>query len=166
MKKLIIILVTIAAFLGCKEETKYEMELVLSNSTENSITVELFPNSEYVHNDMYRFSDTGKGHRPSKFTIRSADNRRELFVSENIHQQPYDLLSNVFDSIHITLNDDSQHIIKFSKDAVIGYSENIFTENSIWNYKVINDTRPTQLASNPIKVHQFTFEISVDKLIK
>ena len=150
---------------SCKEKTEYEMDLVLENSTENSITVELFPNSKYKHDDMYRTSDIGEGYNFTKFTI-FANSKEVFFTSKDINQQPCDLLSNVFDSIHISINNESQYVIKFSKDAVIGYSDNIFTENSIWDYEIINDDRPTQFAKNPVEVHLFTFEVSINKLIK
>ena len=150
---------------SCKKETKHEMSLELRNNTENNITVELFPNSEYKReDDMYHPSDIGSGYRYSKFTI-NVNSKQNIFISENINQQPCELLLNVFDSIHISINDGSQHLIQFSKDAVVGYSENIFTDNSIWLYEIKEDSRE-DFRPNPIEVHSFTIEISTDKLIK
>ena len=112
---------------------------------------------------MYRTSDIGEGYNYTKFAIHT-NSKEVFFTSKNINQQPCDLLSNVFDSIHISINNENQHVIKFSKDAVIGCPENIFTQNSIWEYDIIDDQNETQFAKNPLEVHQFTFEVSEEIL--
>ena len=168
MKKSFIILVALIVFCGCEQpETKYYMDLVLQNNTENSVAVELFPNGKYkvkFSDDMY-YADDVLNTCLTKFII-VVNSNNKIFESRDISQQPCDLLSSVFDSILISIDNENQHFIKFSKDTVIGYSENIFTEETIWKHNVEYDRLQLQLTAIPVEIHQFTFDISDDKFIK
>ncbi|GHT32177.1 hypothetical protein FACS189434_03330 [Bacteroidia bacterium] len=164
MKKLIVILIVLLAF-SCKEKKGYEMRLLFENNTENNITVKLYPKNEYMHYDMYRTSDIGGGYNNTEFIIKTNENKI-FFTSGNINQKPYDLTSNVFDSIFVIINTDSSHLIKFSSNIAVGYSENIFSENSIWDYRVVEEGREDMGGLHPVESHQFTFEVLVDKLVK
>jgi len=160
MRLYFILMLFLLLFSSCREKTRYEMSIMIKNNSINEITVELFPKSEYVHYNLYKFSDIGSGYRERKFNILPKEDGH-LFSSKNLDQTPYGLAIEIFDSIHINLNEKT---IKFSNDTVIGYSENLFAGNSIWEYKVINYYMPTMFKQNPVESHVYSFIITEDKL--
>ena len=147
---------------SCKEETSYEMQLLIENKTENTISVRLYPKNKFLHNELYNSSDFGGGYSNTEFEI-DANQDHSLFYSQNIDQEPYNLASQIFDSIHIKSFNSDKISIKYSVDTVIGYSENLFDSSSTWNYEIINTGRPDNFNQNPVELHNYTFVISGEK---
>ncbi len=48
---------------------------------------------------------------------------------------PCDLVDRIFDSIFIYINETT---LKFSPEKVIGYTENLFTDDSNWEFEIID----------------------------
>ena len=44
---------------SCKEETSYRMQILIENTTDNKLTVKLFPKTEYIHGDLYMLMSDG-----------------------------------------------------------------------------------------------------------
>ena len=101
LKKAILLIAMLIAISSCKEKTSYQMQLLIDNKTNNKITVRLFPKSEYLHNDLYDFSDFGGGYNVTIFEI-EPNQDGNLYYSDNLDQTPFDLASKIFDSIHLT----------------------------------------------------------------
>ena len=69
----------------------------------------------------------------------------------------------MFDSIHISTKN-KDNVIRFTHETVTGYPENLFTENSTWDYKIIEWDAQTQFKRNPQKDHCYTFFIKIVSL--
>jgi len=134
------------------------MFLKLENKTNNKISIKLFPKKEYSHIDMYRFSDGSNGYRDTKFEI-APNQFAYLYNTGNIDQEPFELASEIFDSIYITTYIEDEIIMKFYHDSVLGYSDNLFNKSSHWNNEVYIDSYPTNFSQNPVEVHDYTFII-------
>lgn len=158
----IIPLTLIILISSCKEKTSYQMQLLIENKTNNKITVRLFPKSEYLHNELYDFSDFGGGYSETIFEI-EPNQEENLYYSDNLEQTPFDLVSKVFDSIRITPFNEDKVVMLFSADTVIGYSENLFDSTSNWNYEIRNYDEPDNFNRNPVESHDYNFIISTDK---
>ena len=142
------------------------MQIRLKNETDSKQTVQLFPKSEYLmenRKDLYMYSDLGNGDYGDKYFDIESGESKSMFTTIDLNQKPYDLALKVFDSIYVFPSNKSKTIIKFYPDAVIGYSENLFDEHSIWIFKVRNYDEPTNFNRNPGESHKYSFVISTDK---
>ncbi len=169
MKKIIIYITTLIVCFSCKEDVVETLHILIQNKTDSSFHITLYPKEAYQHEDLYLHSDIGGGYTETEFTLSPNsdgyyDWEEVLFVSNDLNIQPDALTSKVFDSIHIsTVNKDK--IISFTPEDVIGYSENIFSGNSNWDYKEIEDEKPTMGGHNPQNYHCYTFLISEDNFV-
>ncbi len=169
MKKIIknqLILFLLFIFItSCKEKTSYELGLLIKNNTGDNINVNIFAKGEDLPKGLYPISDFGGGYYKSFFELYSKDSKY-IYCSDNLKQKPFDLVFKIFDSIHIRSVKDDKLLIRFLPDTVIGYSENIFSVDSKWNYEIIDSDMPTNFRRNPVKLHNYTFTISEDKYKK
>jgi len=85
-----------------------------------------------------------------------------IFSSCDLKIDPYILASKAFDSIHIST---ANAILKFTHEKVTGYSENIFSENSTWDFDIREGYEETWFSSNPYRNYIYKFLISKDKVI-
>jgi hypothetical protein len=169
MIKILISIALIFICISCEEEVHETLHISIQNRTESPINITLYPKAEYLVGDLYRHSDHGGGHENTQFTLfpNSEDNydgNEVLFMSNNLNTEPYMLTGKVFDSIHVFL-ENKVTTIKFTQGNVIGYTENIFSENSIWDYKIVEDFLPDMGGRNPQKYHSYRFLILEDNLI-
>ena len=162
MKRLVFISIMVNLLYSCKEETSYRMQILIENTTDNKLTVKLFPKTQYIHGDLYDFSDIGGGFSDTEFEIQQ-NNKESLYISSNLDQEPYMLISKIFDSINIKPYNKDKIEMKFSIDTVIGYSENLFDSNSTWTYEKRNYDEPDNFNQNPVESHDYSFVISTDK---
>jgi len=156
-------------FLGaCKKEPSYSLEISIENKTEDTILLNLFPQSEYLlYPDLYRPNDSNKDPYTGPFVKLSSElvpkGEKSLFSSRNIDQEPYSVAALVFDSIIISFYNE-QIRISFSLDTAIGYSDNLYDSTSSWDYEVIKATENFQYSSHPVEIHSFKFVISTVKI--
>lgn len=165
-KRYLIILVLMIIFVSCKEETNYLMQIKIKNESGNMQTVQLFPKSGYLIDNMdglYKYSDLGNGDYGDKYFDLDQDKSKSIFMTSDINQEPYNLALKIFDSIYIISSNEDKTIIKFYPDTVIGYTENLFDNNSIWSYEKRNYDEPTNFKRNPSESYEYTFVISNDK---
>lgn len=152
-------LIAIILIGSCKKETTYQLQILVKNNTASKLKVTLFPKSKYMYGDLYDFCDFGGGYADTTFDIDS-NSQKSIYISNNLDQKPYDLVTKITDSIYIKPYDKGTGIMKFSKDTVIGYSDNLFSDNSIWIYEKKNSYEKTNFSTHPIESHDYIFEIS------
>ena len=159
MKKITIILIVLLLSVSCNEEKEYCLQILLENKTEYECNIILFPKPDYIEGSYYRFADFGTGYNPTNFIIYK-DNDNTLFITKNIEIEPYNLARQVFDSIHVIIDDNLQDKIVFKVDTVINYSDNLFSPNSQWNYKRIEAIEPDMFNENPVVIDNYTFVLT------
>ena len=157
MKNLLAIMVILGFLVSCKEDTTYELRILIKNETNSKLNFKLFPKSEYMLRDLYRFS-SAEIYRGTDIEVNSTD-ECELFKSEDLKIEPNILTAQVFDSINVNSSDGGIKI-KFSSNAVTGYPHNIYDYPGIWSFEVRYSERPTMLKSNPVESHDYIFTIT------
>lgn len=155
--------------ISCKETVSESLDILLHNSTDSLIHVTLYPKAEYRSGYLYRKAEGSGGYNETVFSLPPNnkgyyDWEGVLYASLNLDMKPYTLASNVFDSIHISLAAKKDVILKFTPEKVAGYSENIFSENSMWDYKVERTNSP-DMSSRNFQIHNcYIFSILEDKI--
>jgi len=139
------------------------MQLVIENKSDNKFSIELFPKNEHLYNDLYKFCDFGGGYRGTTFELEE-NNEIEIYISSDLNIKPYSKVTEVFDSIHISGFEGTNHRIRFSPDMVIGYEENLFSGESIWEMETRNYDLPTSFQKNPVESSDYIFAISKEKV--
>jgi hypothetical protein len=130
----------------------------------------LFPNEKYIHpRNGFTGSDVGGGGRDTEYALSpqehgSYDWSEVIYSSSNLDIQPYALAKEIFDSIYICAANKDSVIIKFTHNDVTGYSENIFSEQSTWDFETVEQNHQTQFRKNPQKYYQYRFEILKEKM--
>jgi hypothetical protein len=157
---------------SCKEKpVNEELHILIQNRTDSLIHITLYPKAEYRSGNLYRPSEKGGGYKSPEFSLSPHDDRNwydwseVIFVTDDLNIEPYILAVKVFDSIYISSINKDSIIIKFTHENVTGYTENIFSKNSIWNFKIVEDNQHTQFSPNPQKYYCYSFLISEDKII-
>jgi len=154
--------------ISCEHPVREELQISIQNRTDSFISVRLYPKAEYLSGTSYRFSDIGGGYTNVQFSLPpNNDERMEwseiIFTTGDLNIKPYTLAAKVFDSIYIS-TENKDHTIKFTHENVTGYSENLFSENSTWDYKTgLQDESDFRVRR--VKVHCYTFLILDDKMI-
>ncbi len=161
MRKILAILGIALLVCACKEEKVQEsLQILIQNKTDRVNHVRLFPKGDI--GGLYPICEDCGEHQKTEFDLPS-NSQRVLFSSyENITIAPYALATETFDSIYITLKDT---VIKFTHQNVIGYSENIFSENSTWDFKIEEWLQEEMFRKNPQKGYMYRFLIEEDKII-
>ncbi len=163
MKRFALILLILSLLTSC-EKTTYQMRILIRNKTSDILTVKLFPKSEYMSGRLYVFSDIGGGYRYTEFQL-GIDSEIELYISGDLNKKPYSLTAEIFDSIFVIPSNENLSEVKFSPDIVIGYSENLYDNSSLWIYELRNYNLRTNFKKNPVESHDYIFAIDEDKYI-
>lgn len=165
---LLYISLSLVLLMSCKKETSYRFEILLKNGTNSKQVVQLFAKAGYLkagRDDLYMYSELGNGdYKSNSFDILPGESN-VIFITEDLNQRPSALALKVLDSIYI-IQEDSTAIARFYPDSVLGYSENLFYENSTWIYEVKNYKERTNFSQNPTEAYQYSFIISTDKYRK
>ena len=160
----IILFLLLIALISCKKETRYQMQILIKNETEAKQSIQVFPKSAYLMaNNVVWYMNSGLGdgdYGKTEFEIDQGDSE-SLFLSSDVNQKPYELVLRIFDSIYVIQSD--SNIIKFYPDTMVAYTENIFFENTTWEYKKVNSSEKTNFSSQPIEGHNYSFVISLEK---
>jgi hypothetical protein len=163
MKKFLtlIALISVCMF-SCKEDVREELQILIKNEANDAVfRVSLFPKDDLT--GVYAASDIGGVRLENEFDL-PYNTERRLFYSGDIQIEPYALFSKIFDSVHISAVNSDVVIIKFTHDTVIGYSENLFTKNTAWNYEIREYNQQTATKKGPVKAHCYRFSILKDKI--
>ncbi|MDR2915875.1 MAG: hypothetical protein LBV74_13770 [Tannerella sp.] len=154
---------------SCKEELYEELQILIQNKTDTHMEVTLFPVVESTPT-AYPICKGCGANTESKFILLPYDDPRRdmdriVFSTTDLNTEPYTLALMAFDSIHICLPDKDSAVIKFTPEKATGYSENIFTENAAWDFRIINHKNRVMFGSNPVKYYCYGFAISEDKFV-
>jgi len=141
---------------SCEEDTKQELRILIKNETDNTLNVNVFPKSEYLNHDLYRFSCL-EIYRHTNIEIVSTD-ECELFVSDDLKIKPNILTSLVFNSINVS-SSDGGIIMNFTPNSVTGYPHNMYDYPGNWSFEVRYTERPTMFKRNPVEQHDYIFKI-------
>jgi hypothetical protein len=159
---LILLFVGVCVFRGCETTGSETMGIYIQNDTDSVVHVRLFPKEKYMHGKTEYWINDGSGGslRDIEFDLGIGGNRI-LFRHPDITIEPHTLAKNVFDSIYISTENKDHVIIKFTHDTVIGYFENIFTENSTWDFRI----EEADKGHKTLTLHRYTFLILENKLL-
>jgi len=141
---------------------RYEqIETFIQNRTDAPIYITLFPKEDI--DGLYRPCERCSPHKNTEFNLNPNSYYRDglLFYTEDLSIEPHTLISKIFDSIHIRMSD---AIIKFTHDTVMGYSENIFTENFTWIFRY-EDSGGLLFKKYRDQYYCYIFEILEEKII-
>jgi hypothetical protein len=148
---------------GCKEETSYQMQLVIENQTEENIRIQLFPKAEYMHNGMYSYNDFGSSYRNTILEL-EMNREIEIFISSDLNIKPWLKAAEVFDSICISDLAEEKYKLVFSATKHLGYPENLYSEDSSWEMKLRNFTLADNFRKNHVESNDYIFQISEEKM--
>ncbi|MFY9153341.1 MAG: hypothetical protein WAO52_15095 [Prolixibacteraceae bacterium] len=160
-KNLFLFLLVPVLFYSCEEKTRYQSSLILRNQTDGKISVQLFPKAEFLLDDLYKTSSISNGYNVTTFEI-AIGMDEDIFVSDDLQIQSWQLLAEVFDSIHIDTSGEKPKLLRFLPDKVNGYSQNMYSESDGWIFELRNFDMPTQLKQNPVESHDHIFVLSKD----
>jgi hypothetical protein len=155
--------------ISCKEKVRETLQILIQNETDSPIHVTLYPKGDI--GGLYPMCEGCGGYKKTEFTLSPHDDRsyynweEVVFYTNDLNIEPYTLASKAFDSIHISLPDKDNVTIKFAHKNVTGYSENIFSENSSWDFRIVDDALPDMGGRNPQKYHSYSFQILEDLII-
>lgn len=160
MGKLISLFLLICLFGSCREENPRQLQILIKNELGSKIKVTVYPKDEFLAGYYYDFCSFISGYKNTAFDI-DPQEEEILYITDDLGAEPYELSTLVFDSIHITLNNKFEPGIKFSPEEVIGYPENLFSQNSNWTYKKRNYIdNPAQYEITPTEFDDYTFSIT------
>lgn len=167
---LLILLMFLACCISCKEKGEGTLQILIQNRTENTIHITLFPKKTAPGTNMlYPTCEGCGGYWKTKFNLLPNNDDtykwdEVLFYTTDLDTQPYTLAAKAFDSIYISSANKDNIIIKFAHETVSGYSENIFAQNSTWDYKTIKLDMSTSIKKTGT-AHCYRFLILKDKII-
>jgi len=161
-----IIFLIVFCFVACNRPTN-SLQILIQNQTEDTIHVRVFPTGGFWGSYPMCFGcdrrlSTTFDLCPNTFGQFGLGSRI-LFQSDDLRIKPYVLATQAFDSIHVHL---AGRILRFTHETVTGYSENLFSENSTWEFKIEEQVYHFQLSSETHRFHTHTFIISDDKIIR
>jgi hypothetical protein len=163
MSKLVSLFLLLCLSGACKEQNSLQLQILLKNEAGSKIKVTLYPKDEFLAGYYYDYCSFISGYKNTVFEI---DPQKEeiLYITDDIGAEPHELSTLVFDSIHITFNNKFEPGIRFSPSEVIGYPENLFSQNSTWTYKKRNYIdNPAQYEITPTESDDYTFSITGNK---
>ena len=126
--------------ISCTTIVHETLQIAIQNRTDDNLHITLYPKGDI--GGLYPECEGCGGHRDTQFVLPpNNDGRNDLndviFYTVDLEIAPGTLASQAFDSIYIrTANEDSV-IIKFTHEKVTGYSENLFSDNSTWDFEVV-----------------------------
>jgi len=151
-------------FSSCEDKVSENLLILIENRTDSSIHISLFPKKITSSGGFYPMTENGNGAHGLCESNLSPYNETVLFYSKDLAIKPYLLATKVFDSIYFRSAITEEIITKFTLENVTGYSENIFKENSTWDYKIEEWDKHTGRNSK-VKDYCYRFVISEDNFV-
>jgi hypothetical protein len=157
MKQILLSIAIICILFSCKEKTSYQLQVKLKNETDIDLAVSVFPKAMYLHGTtLYRLTDFGGSYVETTFDLKQ-DEEHGLYITSDLNKNPYDLITEIFDSIKVQSLNGDEIEMKFSPDKVIGYTENLYATTSRWNFEIRNFNLQTMFKQNPVESHDYIF---------
>ena len=151
--------------ISCTKESRNSSRILIQNRTNNTIRVIMYSKSCYNTGECksYYHSDVEQRSNKSGSVGGSVEWSEVKYVTRELDIIPHTIVSDKYDSIYIITPD---NIIIFTHDKVTGYTENIFDENSTWDFKMEeNHDKPANLWREPIMHYKHIFLILEEKII-
>ena len=157
--------------ISCKEDVHETLQIAIQNRTDYNLYLTLYP-KVLIDSGTYPICKgcDGGGYQRTEFVLRPNNdgiyswNEVILVTMEDFKIEPYALASQAFDSIYIHSANEDHVIIKLTHEEVTGYSENIFSENSTWEFEV-REWLAEMFISQQTREYIYTFLILKDKVI-
>ncbi|MEZ5196926.1 MAG: hypothetical protein R2764_11120 [Bacteroidales bacterium] len=168
-------LIFVLLAVSCKDDVNcpdksYQLWLSIYNRTGDDIEVTLYPKQEYLWNDFsYKPGPNTGAHKDRVFIIdydslESWSDRNRLYYSPDTSINPSELLSKVFDSITIKVNNENNTELKFFHDYSVNYLENPFTNDSIWYAEKYETHFPNNDCENKAEIKEYIYYFEQDKI--
>ncbi len=151
MKKSFYLLLFVFALFSCKQH--HETRIVFENSTDYNVKVKLNPN-------------------PSAEGIKFELNLDTIYPDEGIYHidltdyDPRKLLSDGYYSFVVEIDNLNEDRIVFGKNTEPDYELNPYTDLDSWEYDEYNFTYKYNFSSDETLIHEYTFIISEDLILK
>ena len=158
MKKLIALFSIICLGISCKKgNLDYQVRILIKNGSDSSMTAIVYPKKDYLSTSFYSYSDIFKIYKDTLFV---PDKRlgSELYITDSLAIEPQQLLSRVFDSIHIHMP--SGRKLRFSPQKVVNYTKNPFSDRSAWIFESNTFHQEKMWRENNLESTDYIFVIS------
>ena len=163
MKSTSFVILILFLLVSCKKDPRYETRIVLINSLDSTIHVDLYPKPEFCYQGLYKASSIGSGYTEKSFSLQGLGSKY-LYYSDNYSISAQGLLSQIFDSVSLSVSFDTTIKIKFNPNSFQHYTQNIFSSSSIWKFRSFDEDRKTMGTSEIIHVRQFEFSVKKDSI--
>ena len=159
-----VLLMLAGSLVSCRETKEETLQILIQNETKYTIYVTLFPIGGGTSYLQCVDCGEGGGRRNAEFNLHSR-NTEVFLMALDVNIRPYTLVSKAFDSIHIMLGNKDSAMIKLTPEEVVGFSENIFSENTIWYLEKVKGDPLPGLQRGSSWLHRYSFVISEDRII-
>lgn len=179
MKKFIPFIAIVLLCVSCKEEISVynSTSIYIENKTNDLIHVKLYSNRVPTHVDEslhyppsdYYLSSSGTPLK-AEFDLAPSNNDdgyfgHYLYGYDRLDVTTAYMASIAFNRIEISFPGNDKAKIVFTPKEVTGYSDNIFAEDAIWDYEVVEGEVGIWINKKDIfREHRYTFVISEDKI--
>jgi len=160
---LAVVLMLAGGLVSCRETKEETLQILIQNKTEYTIYVTLFPVGGGISYLQCVDCGEGGGRRNAEFNLQP-HNTEFFLMALDVNIRPYTLVSMAFDSIHMMLGNKDSVTIKFTPEEVVGFSENIFSENSIWYFEKVKGDPLPGLQRGSSWLHRYSFVISENRI--
>jgi len=154
--------------ISCEETVNERLQILIQNRTDSSIHITLFPQKAFTGMTYLPCEEQDCGGQMMEFVLHPNNNGsfnwdEIIFSTHDLKVESYTLASKAFDSIYIRrANEDN--VIKFTHEKVTGYSENIFSEKSTWDFDIREQDFQDFFNKHPQRYYQYKFLILKDKV--
>ena len=165
LKCLAVFLLITCCCVSCKETVHETLQVLIQNRTDSVIHISLYPKG-YNGSCYYAYEGSG-GCRESIFDLPPYSDEGNnwwsemIFASLNLNIEPHSLILREFDSIYISTTD---NVIIFTPEKVTGYTQNIFSEQSTWDFE-LKEWDARTIRRNPQKSYLYRFFILNDQIV-
>jgi len=169
---LIIVFIVLLPSCDLFEHSPDLMTLYLRNSTDSTITLEVYPKEEYLHRydsgkiHPYLYYAYIEHHVPAFETVWVLGKKpgsRAFIVTTRLKDSPVLLMNEVFDSVIMYIHEFNDIKLKFTPDTAVNYSGDMFSDENHWIYGEVFDVDDTLDVGEPAT--RYDFFISKSEII-
>lgn len=146
------------------EKDAYKVTISLQNNTNDDLYVTLYPNDEYRKNENLYSYDLNRtaAYVPTSFEMDSTNFRQPLIVTDTVHNDPIDLVNEVFDSIIVVFKSLGNEKILFTKDSAINYNYNLFSDAEQWDLETVEYPGPEVISLTKYNIINDNYYFSIE----
>jgi len=141
-----------------------QMQLFIQNQTQDTLRIQLFPDSVFQHGEgWYKSKNTSGSYEETEFILNPA-RKQSLFISTVTDRNPAKLLGGLFDSITIFPVGNTLPLIHFQPDSAIGYATNPYESEANWNLEHNTYKFHTNFSTQKTESDDYIFVVSPEKI--